>query len=81
MKIWLTKYSLTSGIQEIENFQTFKNDDRMIGVENEYSITYYHKPYWHETKQDAICHAESMKNKKISSLQKQIKKLQDLDFN
>jgi hypothetical protein len=42
---------------------------------------YYHKPYWHETKEEAIKHAEILKERKIKSLEKQIKKLKELKFN
>jgi hypothetical protein len=39
-----------------------------------------HKPDWHENKDEAIAKAEDMRKKKIVSLKKQIKKLEELKF-
>ncbi len=40
----------------------------------------FHKPDWHETKEEAIARAELMRLRKLSSLNKAIKKLQAIDF-
>lgn len=44
--------------------------------------TYYHEEgkEWHRTKESAIAKAEEMRKKKIASLQKQIKKLENINF-
>lgn len=44
-------------------------------ITNRYA--YFHKPYWQETKEEAIKHAEQMKERKIKALEKQIKKLKE----
>lgn len=78
MKVWITKYALTQGIFEKEAESCSVDEDgKMISVER---YTYYHKPFWHETKEDALKHAEEMRIKKIQSLTKQIEKLRLIKF-
>lgn len=77
MIVFITKYALTQGILEIEPKQT--HSVNMIGdVNNQY--TYYHKPDWHLTKEEAIIRAEEMRIKKLQSLDKQIKRISALKF-
>ena len=79
MKVWVTKFALTTGIFEAE---TARNpDSSMIVVRNKFhDDTYYHKPYWHETKEAAIEHAENLRTKKLRSLNMQIGKLAKIKF-
>ncbi len=80
MKVWITKYALTQGIKENEANVCSDVSDEMIVVKGIGLYGYFHKPYWHTDKQEAIKHAESMRLKKIDSLKKQIAKLEKLKF-
>lgn len=78
MKVYITKYSLTEGIIEKEAEQFTETGVKTV---NEQWPQYFHKPYWHETMQDALKHADELRIKKIASLKKQIAKLEKLTFN
>lgn len=73
MKVWITKYALTSGIIEINGEITDSGSVFDMGSSHP---TYYHGEGkdWHRTKESAIAKAEEMRKKKIVSLKKQIKK-------
>ena len=79
MKVWITKYALTSGIleKEVKDF----GDGSVREIENSFPI-YYHGEgkEWHRTKESAIAKAEEMRKKKIASLKKQIEKLEKMEF-
>lgn len=79
MKIWITKYALTTGIYEIEAKET--HSPSMVSDAN-HPLSMYHGEgkEWHKSKEDAIQMAEMMKNKKIESLEKQLKKVKKLKF-
>lgn len=79
MKVWITKYALTDGIIEMECVQFGDISVREVG--NPFP-TYYHGEggEWHRTKESAIKQAEAMRQKKIESLKKQIKKLEGTRF-
>lgn len=77
MKVWISRYALTKGIFEVEVKQSPFYSDL---VSSQSGYPYYHKPDWHETKEEAIKRAEQMRVKKIASLRKQIEKLENLDF-
>ena len=94
MKVWVTKYSLTDGILEydtengdhVEVCQLADPKRNMIRVTaniNNLRSFYFHGKgkEWHETKESAVAKAESMRLKKIESLNKQITKLENLSFN
>jgi hypothetical protein len=74
MKVYITKYALTQGIITSDVVDVGDN----IVYDNR--GTYYHKPDWHESMDEAIQRAEAMRQAKIKSLQKQIKKLEDMRF-
>lgn len=82
MKVWITKYALTRGIIEAEP-----------GIIGSYSVSIYRSNDYlptnlfdiksgniHFSKQSAIQKAEEMRQKKIESLKKQIKKLEEMRF-
>lgn len=84
MKVWITKYALTQGIEEIDsemvrNFKidnghlSFYRDDNML-------IESYLKKDWCREKGVAIMRAEEMRIRKIKNLEKQIKKLEEMKF-
>jgi len=79
MKVWITKYALTQGIIEAEAKVTTEFST-MIQIIDTNPQTFYHKPYWHVTKERAIEHAEKMRHKKIESLITQIQKLRVMTF-
>lgn len=87
MKVWITKYALTQGIEEIDSNQVkeFKMTDAgyLCFRRNEkysYTIELYSQKEWHRTKESAIKKAEEMRQKKIESLKKQIKKFEEMRF-
>lgn len=79
MKVWITKYALTDGIVEKECKDC--GDGMVKEIENPFPI-YYHGEGkdWHRTKESAIQKAEEMRKKKIESLKKKIKKLEEMKF-
>lgn len=84
MKIWITKYALTTGIEMIESerMASFSIDGALLTF-CRYSWStpeQYTQKYWHKDRASAIAHAEEMRKNKISSLQKQITKLESIKF-
>lgn len=83
MKVWITKYALTQGIQEDD---ARESDNDIIRVDQTivnccYQFPhYFHKGEWFKTKEEAIQKAEEMRLKKIKSLEKQLKKLTSMEF-
>lgn len=78
MKAWITKYALTDGIEEMDG-----EINHIMGSEYFYVKGYrdgFTKKEYFPNKIDAICNAEERRIKKIKSLEKQIKKLQDMKF-
>lgn len=80
MKAYITKYALTMGILEEEVEVSADVNGDMVRVVTNHYPEYYHKPFWHTDKQEAIDHAETMRIKKIASMEKSIKKLKNLKF-
>ena len=81
-KVFITKYALTSGIEEIEmevklNDAHFKKS--CYGKFKGFSQRFYNDDF-HLTKEDALKDAEKKRKKKIESLKKQISKLEQLSF-
>lgn len=81
MKVYITKYVLTAGeiyekeVQECEI-------SGMVRVLDTIPPEYYQGEGrdWHRTCEAAVRRAEEMRNKKLDSLRKQIKKLWNLSF-
>lgn len=79
MKVWITKYALTSGIKEMEVRQSEYNPDTVWG--NALFDCYHGEGReWHKTYEAALVRAEEMRKKKIVSLTKQIHKLENMRF-
>ena len=79
MEVWITKYALTKGI--------FKADAELCGLDiisaswdNGTRCNNFAGEEWWNTKKQAIEKAEEMRSKKIESLKKQIKKLEEMRF-
>ena len=76
MKVWITKYALTEGIVEKE---AEKLSTGGIQTVEQYPAFYRGKD-WHGTREAAVKRANEMKEIKIHSLKRQIKKLEDMKF-
>lgn len=79
MKVWITKYALTQGILE-RSIRSFDDETAEDITGGHLRAKYYYKGEWHESKISAIAKAEEMRKKKISSLKKQIEKLEKIKF-
>ena len=75
MKVYITKYALTRGIEEK------KASEFDVGIEALYCEgKAYFSHEWHLTKKEAIERAEQMRISEINKLLKRIKKLENLKF-
>ena len=79
MKVWITKYALTSGIFDVEAEQCVNIDAVSYMLPDCYR-QYAYSGNWHKTFEAAVQRAEEMRAKKIASLKKQIEKLEKLRF-
>jgi len=79
MKAYITKYALTQGILEKE-VRAVESCPTMVVVENSRFQEAFHKPFWHTTREEAVAQAEKMRIAKIKSVEKQLKKLQNMQF-
>lgn len=80
MKIWVTRYALTTGITVHESV---KVEGRHASVKYPGCINnmmYVYKPDWYDNEADALLRAEEMRQNKVSSLEKQIDKLSKMTF-
>lgn len=82
MKVYISKYALTTGIIEIEAEICESVSMDMIKDINRKS-DYYHGEgkEWHRTKESAIRQANTMRERKLKALHTQINKLNKLTFN
>lgn len=81
MMVYITKYALTQGVYAIDgdvdaHRPKIFTRTKLSGGPPEY----YHKPYWHEHKADAMRHANYLRNKMIESLRRKLTKLEGLNF-
>lgn len=87
MKVWITKYALTDGILEGEalekhcefGFGIIKSQTKYL-CRSKYGNQYLDIGDFCFTYESAIQKAEEMRQKKIESLKKQIKKLEEMRF-
>ena len=79
MKVWITEYALSSGIRETEAEKT-NGHVNMIQEQMPCRIVIHRKPHWHVTKAEAVAKAETMREARITSLRKQIAKLEKLNW-
>ena len=80
MKVFITKYALTKGVMEVDNVELSSSSSNMIHYKVSGYSMHFHKPYWYENKEEALKHAEKLKQRKIDSLKKQILKLEKTVF-
>lgn len=79
MKVWISKYALTTGLYEVE----VELSNTFPGmVYEKKNMVFYHGEgrEWHRTKEGAVKRAEEMRIRKINSLKKQIKKIENMKF-
>ena len=76
---YITKYALTKGIVRREVHDCFDISLDMVADVGSGNVS-YHGNDWYRTYDDALRQAESMRLKKISSLKKQIAKLEKMTF-
>lgn len=81
MKVYITKYALTSGIDEVECSQFNMNSGTIhYKLPGSHFTQYAHGKDWRGTMAEAEIRAEEMRVKKIASLKKSIAKLEKLNF-
>ena len=74
MKVWITKYALTSGITE-QDAEICQDGMVKYGT-----YQYAHGEEWHYNRPDALLKAEEMRIKKIATLKKSIQRLESMSF-
>ena len=80
MKVWITKYAMTSGVFTVEGASV---GQAMCAVRTKGRgpfPVYYHGNDWHTDEAKAIERFNQMKQKKITSLKKQLAKVEALEF-
>lgn len=77
MKVWVTKYALTTGIEE---YEAEPCNDRMIKIRGEWSYVYFHFGHWHTDRSAAVAKAEDMRRRRIAALHKQLARLDAMKF-
>ena len=82
MKVWITNYALSAGIQEMDAEDLDDRFPGMIAVVDGAHRQHFHGEgkNWHRTEQSAKTRAAAMRHDKINSLKKQIAKLEKLTF-
>lgn len=78
MKAWITKYALTTGIQEVDGEIFGRKAIRYPCPPR--GVSYAHGTDWHWTHEDALARAELMRDRKILSMKKRIAELERMEF-
>jgi len=84
MKVWITKYALTTGIFEADIEQCDGQPTMVVhrGQKTGACDCYYHGEgkEWHRTFKSAVSRAEEMRDRKVVSMRKQLAKLKAMTF-
>ncbi len=81
MKAYITKYALTSGIYVVDGAIAGHNQGMFCVDRSATTLAqYFHGNDWHTTWESAEAQAYSMAERKLKSLRKQLKKLEDMEF-
>lgn len=81
MKVWITKYALTKGIIELDDAEICSNvNPTMIRVKRNGYLNYFHKDQWHDSFAAAQIDANKRVSKKLTSINKQLRKFSNLNF-
>lgn len=79
MKVWITKYALTDGIIEAEG-EPYGPEWVFAFLDDKSGYNDFGWGEWFDTKERAIAKAEEMRQKRIESLKRQIKELEEMRF-
>lgn len=79
MKVWITKYALTDGVIEAD-VESCSSNIASVSWDNGTRCMNLHWSECYLSKEFAIKQAEEIRQKKIESLKKQIKKLEEMRF-
>ena len=79
MKAYITKYTLTKGIIEVEVRRT-EYPEMVVATENSLLVFHGEGKDWHLTREGAIKRAEEIRLAKIASMEKTIKRLEAMKF-
>lgn len=78
MKVYITKYALSSGIFDID---AEIGESGMVSENSEYHRCFHGEgKEWHKTLENAKKYAEDMRLKKVASLKKQLAKYEKMRF-
>jgi hypothetical protein len=81
MKVYVTKYALTTGIEHREVDWSAACPNVVIDRSGDYPQHFHGEGKdWHRDKESAVSRAEKMRKAKIASLEKSIARLQALKF-
>ena len=80
MKVYVTKYALTTGILTAEDGEVREESPGMVSCKSLGVFANFHGKDWHKTPEAALIRAEEMCGNKIKSLEKQIAKLRVMNF-
>jgi len=82
MKVWITKYAFTKGIQIVEGrISNIGSGSMFCYRQNGYDCSAHGEGRdWHRTQESAIRRVEAMRVNKIASLKKSIAKLEAKSF-
>jgi hypothetical protein len=85
MKVWITKFALTRGILVAETIGEVQ--DNIVRVpkhsgfhKGRYHSGYYSDTEWYRTEEEAVAHAEKLRDTKLRNLRRQIDKLEKMQF-
>ena len=78
MKVYITKYALSTGIIETDDAEICSNISEDMISSKKYGT--FHGNDWHKKKEDAVLRAEVMRINKNESLKKQIEKFDKIKF-
>ena len=83
MTVWITKYALTSGIEEIEVAMSHFSDHVIVeGKIGSRFCRMFHGEgkEWHRTQRGAVERAEEMRVKRLTYLRQQLSRVENLNF-
>lgn len=81
MRVYITKYALTQGIEAVRATACPSNN-KAVGVKHSPTgyVQYIYKPDWHTAFSEARSRAEEMRQRKIVSLQRSLARMKALTF-
>lgn len=77
MKVWITRYALSQGIEEVDGEVS---EIPSILTYGRHGIAFDEGRQWHRTREEAVVRAEAMRLAKIASLERQIAKFKKMRF-